>query len=374
LSAQYLELRDKLLMSDYEQHLGKRLAFWANPSDKRLPIALLGRTLKEILAIPLDELMRFPSIGEKKFTALIALLVRVLNTSAEDLPQIDQHTSVVLDQINVAIPQPDGLQIDWSKISEIEWNRWQKAVIDQGLADESIGRLCQSLEDIPRVLWNKPFSTYCVVSLDELRSMKTHGEKRVHAILRLFHDVFEIASSLKNAPHLRVRLTLRWTDDAQNWLKNALSLHYFPSKDDVFQHLILPMLVQLRNDSVESVVQLAEARLGLNGPITSVRQLAKEMNIARARVYQILGDISEIMTVRWPDGGPLVQKLRDKCIREIIDSEFAHEHEQFIAAAELFYPTNKTGSDVRTEQDRSLVPAGIHEPAENYSYFPVKPR
>ena len=66
LGAQYLELCETLRSPAYQRHREKRLGFWVKPSDKRLPIALLGRTIGEILKMSLGELLRFPSIGEKK--------------------------------------------------------------------------------------------------------------------------------------------------------------------------------------------------------------------------------------------------------------------------------------------------------------------
>jgi len=335
LGSQYLELRETLRSPEYQRHLEKRLGFWVKPSDKRLPIALLGRSIGEILKMSLDELLRFPSIGEKKFSALISLLVRVANTSVSNLPSLGGFVAHVSDVKSAEIDN----ELHSKLVSEFEWSNWQRVVREQGLEHEKIGRLCNSLNEIPRVLWNRTLETYCHVSLEELRAMKTHGERRVHAILHLFHDIYEIASKFHDVPRLKIRMSLRWIDEIQLWVSEVLEQPFFPSRDELLRRFVQPCLTQLRIDATDGVIQLAEARLGLKGPITSVRQVAKEMNLARARVYQLLGQINEIMTVRWPEGSSLVYRLRDKCIYEMIDQPATDAHEIFMAAAELFYPS-----------------------------------
>lgn len=359
LGAQFMELCETLGSPSYRKHLEKRLAFWVNPSDKRLPIALLGRKVGEILDMSLESILNLPSIGEKKFNALISLLIRVANTPEEDLPPLDPREQVSSGEKTRNEPTED-LSVSW--VSEFDWNHWQRVVLEQGLEHEKIGRLCRSLEEMPRVLWNKPLSTYCRVSLGELRSMKTHGERRVYAILNLFRDIFEVASKFKDVPRLRVRMSLRWTDDMQQWMQEKIEVGPFPLKKEVFERFIGPCLSQLQVDSTESVVQLAESRLGFHGPITSVRQSAREMNIARARVYQLLSLISDIMYVRWPEGNLLVQQLRDKCIREMINSSDPSQFEQFMAAAELFYPSTKSGLEKSYEEFELSIPIPtVHE-------------
>ena len=63
-----------------------------------------------------------------------------------------------------------------------------------------------------------------------------------------------------------------------------------------------PLLEQIRTDATQQIATLAENRLGIGGPITSVRQAARTMGLTRARVYQLLNEINDIMTVRWPTG------------------------------------------------------------------------
>ncbi len=64
--SRFESLRKILLSQQYADHLKKPLAYWALPADRRLPLALLGRTLEDLLQTPFSELSNTPGIGQKK--------------------------------------------------------------------------------------------------------------------------------------------------------------------------------------------------------------------------------------------------------------------------------------------------------------------
>ena len=78
LVSRFEGLRRTLLAGQYAASLEKPLAFWALPSDRRLPLALLGRALNELLNTPFRELAATPGIGQKKLHCLVMLLARVV--------------------------------------------------------------------------------------------------------------------------------------------------------------------------------------------------------------------------------------------------------------------------------------------------------
>ena len=45
-----------------------------------------------------------------------------------------------------------------------------------------------------------------------------------------------------------------------------------PSPQEIFDHFVSPLLEQIRTDATQQIATLAENRLGICGPITSVRQ------------------------------------------------------------------------------------------------------
>ena len=78
-------LREILKTEEYSRHLKKPLAYWALPTDRRLPLVLLGRTLGNLLEMSFTELTATPGIGQKKIRSFVGLLSRAANTDATDL-------------------------------------------------------------------------------------------------------------------------------------------------------------------------------------------------------------------------------------------------------------------------------------------------
>ncbi|MCA9164468.1 MAG: hypothetical protein KDA62_15870, partial [Planctomycetales bacterium] len=79
LASNFTHIRDILLDEQFQSRWDKPLAYWTLPNDRRLPIALLGRPLGEILKTPFEQLAATPGIGEKKIKTLLILLQRAQN-------------------------------------------------------------------------------------------------------------------------------------------------------------------------------------------------------------------------------------------------------------------------------------------------------
>src|SRR4029079_13306754 len=79
-------LRKQLLEDKYSDRLEKPLAYWALPNDRRLPLAFLGRTIRDLLAPPFEELSATPGIGQKKISSLVKLLSRATKDHPPAVP------------------------------------------------------------------------------------------------------------------------------------------------------------------------------------------------------------------------------------------------------------------------------------------------
>ena len=75
-----------------------------------------------------------------------------------------------------------------------------------------------------------------------------------------------------------------------------------------------------------------------------MRRAARAAGLTRARVYQLLNEINDIMNVRWPLGRHQVYELRAKFLAEAARAATAPDLEQFLAAVELFYPGSRRGA------------------------------
>ncbi len=166
-------LRRILLSEQYADHLDKPLAYWALPSDRRLPLAFLGRTLKDLLETPFAELAATPGIGQKKVRSFVKLLSRVANTDPAALP-IDLAT--LGGDGRSVLPRAASNGFDPSTVSEVVWSQWRAVILEHGLGQEALGRFAPTLKNMTRVIWNTPLESYARMTLAEIRALKTHGE------------------------------------------------------------------------------------------------------------------------------------------------------------------------------------------------------
>ncbi len=345
----------KILLSDgYADHLDKPLAYWALPTDRRLPLAFLSRSLRDLLDVPFAELTRTPGIGRKKIHSFVRLLARAANTDRAELPNdiavavAKRHNGQSKEHSGGGNGNGNGF--DAGSVSEILWSQWRSSVVRHGLEGEMIGQFAPSLAEVTRVIWNMPLSEYTNVTLREIRAMKTHGEKRVRAILDVFHSVHTLVAQMGVQEHLVVRIVPRNIDRVERWIGHVLQMPGLPTEKEVFENFTEPLLQQVRTDATEQIADLAENRLGLGGPITSVRQAARTKGLTRARVYQLLNEINDIISVRWPDGRHQVYELREKIQTESAQMANPPEWKQFFSAIELFYPGTRRGAAGPLEQ------------------------
>jgi hypothetical protein len=216
--------------------------------------------------------------------------------------------------------------------------------VRHGLSSENLGRFSPSLQNMTRAIWNTPLGAYTSSTLAEIRAMRTHGEKRVSAIIEVFHAVGTLVGGMGTQEHLVVRIVPRRIDGVERWVGQALQRAGVPSAQEIFENYIGPLLEQVRTDAPRQVAALAENRLGVGGPMTSVRQAARLMGLTRARVYQLLNEINDIMMVRWPMGRHQSHELREKFRAEAGEADGQGDLGQFYAAVELFYPGSRRGA------------------------------
>jgi len=356
--SRFESLRKILLSEQYVDHVKKPLAYWALPTDRRLPLAFLGRTLEDLLRAPFAELSNTPGIGQKKICSFVKLLARAANTDPAELPL----ENVTLPAESAEAGAEAAEDFDPATVSEVVWGQWRASVSKHGLGEEKLGRFAPTLRHMTRVIWNTPMGAYTHFSLGEIRAMKTHGEKRVRAILEVFHSVHAMIACMGTQEHLVVRIVPRLIDRAEQWIGHALQTPGMPTTEQLFENLIQLLLEQIRNDATQQIASLAENRLGLTGPITSVRQAARAMGLTRARVYQLLNEINDIMAVRWPHGRHQMYELREKLLAETKDVETPPDLQQFMAAVELFYPGSRRGASGPLEN--ILEDDEEHEPSD----------
>lgn len=331
LMSSYQSLRTTLLGEKYADRLGRQLAFWALPSDRRLPTAFLSRTLGELLGHEFRDLAATAGIGRKKLETFVKLLVRATKEDATNstLEELNETQGVSSDGLDT-----NG-KFDPLLVSEMLWGKWQETARRQGIGQEKLGRLTPSLQSLPSVVWNTPLGFYLDYSLADIRNLKTHGEKRVSVVLEVFHNIHQLLANVDPNGGLAVRLAPRTIASAEDWMAEVRSRPYPPGHEELETSLIEPILQQLEIDGGETVAKLARGRLGVGTSAESVRNQSKGLGVTRARVYQMLEECHNIMSIRWPDGRRQLDEFG-----EWLDDTYASAEAANLLASfrELLYP------------------------------------
>jgi hypothetical protein len=357
--SQFQALRKILLSPAYRACLERPLAYWVLPTDRRLPLAFLSRSLADLLHNPYEDLAKTPGVGRKKMAAFVKLLARAAETDPRDMSEINPATlpfhATGADSHHPSADHPKKENssgsasshngFDPMSVSESLWSRWRASVVQHGLSGEKLGRFTPSLQNVTKVIWNVPLANFAQYTLAEMRSMKTFGEKRIHAILEVFHGIHEILAGLGSQPHLTVKIVPRSIDRVEAWVGRTLQTPGVPGEEEISENFIRPLLEQIEIDASPQILTLAQSRLGICGPPSSVRQSARCMGLTRARVYQLLNEINDIMSVRWPLGRHQIYELRQKFERESAAMEMPPDLAGFHAAVELIFPGNRRGAD-----------------------------
>jgi len=341
----FQSLKKTLLNDKFADRLEKPLAYWALPNDRRLPLAFLGRTIKDLLATPFEELSATPGIGQKKISSLVKLLSRATKDHPPAVPFGLSELNEASKKSALDKPRRQGTAFDPSIVSEALWAQWQQTVVDFGLGREKLGRLAPTLQALPTVIWHTPLEHYVNHTVAEIRQLKTHGEKRVRVVLEVFYLVHDILSGAASQPHLSLRIVPKFIGPIEQWIEEVLARPGIPSAQEIQEHLAVPLLDQIGVDAGPTIHELSEGRLGIKGAPQSVRQQAKQMGVTRARVYQLLEECSRVMEVRWPEGAQLMAQLEAKFHAEATGGE---DLKLFHATRELFYPGKQKLSDEDT--------------------------
>jgi hypothetical protein len=336
LATNYDTVRKTLLGEAYRSRLSRPLAFWALPSDRRLPTVFLGRTLGDLLSHPFDQLAATAGIGRKKLETFIKLLVRatkedVAGTTIEELPGAEETPADGRDASG---------QFDPQCVSEMVWMKWRDTVRRHGVGGEKLGRLTPSLQSLPSVVWNTPLSSYLDQTLAEIRHLKTHGEKRVTVVLEVFHKLHEALGNIDPQGDLAVRLAPRTVVAAEEYMAEARGKPRPPGHEEIETRLVEPLIEQLGIDAGPTVAKLVRGRLGIGRDAESVRNQSKALGVTRARVYQMLEECHNVMSIRWPDGRRQLDEFA-----QWLDHHYASAEAANLLASlrELLYPLKFDG-------------------------------
>jgi hypothetical protein len=352
LLSSFEEIRGTLADAKFEQRRQKPLAYWVLPTDRRLPLAFLGLSLDDILNKSYEDLAATAGIGQKKISTLVKLLHRAAQEKQPDSPYgLD---TLAHKEIQAWSDAAEPEEFDADTVSEAHWTLWRETVRRHDMGRVKFGRIAPTLEALPTVIWNTPLEEYLDCTLEQLRSKKTHGEKRVRVVLEVFFIVHRMLGGSQPQSHLRFCLQPKFIEPIDAWLSQALAQTDEPSTQEIRDHLVLPLLAQVEIDAGADVRELAEGRLGVGHGRESVRSQSRRLGVTRARVYQLLEEASKVMEVRWPEGRARLNELLLRFWPEVVEDEGVEGHLLY-AARDLFYPTKVDYVDEFAEREAAFA-------------------
>ncbi|TWT96849.1 hypothetical protein Pla108_26240 [Botrimarina colliarenosi] len=307
LEGTYERLRRALVAGPQDGRIDQPLSYWVLPSDRRLPIVFLDRTLRDLLAQPLEDLMQTPGVGQKKILGFFDLLRRAIKSESADRP-FGMAAEPAIDEPS----HRRGVGVEPASVSEAVWREWCETILRAGFGDHALGRVAPSLRKLPTVIWETPLSDYAGRSLADIRLLKTHGEKRVNAILEVFGAIYEAVSTAALNEDLQLDVTARFVPELTRWLVAHAARPDKLTLADIQERVAKPLVRQIEIDLGEPVTGLASERLGFDGATPTVKTQAEQLGVTRARVYQLLEDCGRVLAVRWPEGRWLLAPLADR--------------------------------------------------------------
>ena len=328
--------RETLLSEEFADRLDKPLGYWALPTDRQLPLVLMHRPLRELLATPFAELYSTAGIGPKKIRTLVVLLGRACQPQPPGAiapPPAPLESSVTPSSFDAA-----------EIVSEALWEQWRATAREHALEGEPLGRFASSLRELPRVLWNTPLGAYTEITLTDLRGLRTHGVKRVAAVLEVFRGLHAMLVYVPPQPRLVARVVPRFAAQIESWLARRIPRPTAVSTEEIRSEIIAPLLEQIRLDVGELGAEVALVRL--DSEETNVQQTAHRLRTTRSRVYETAAETAAALAVRWPEGRTLLKNFNQQLVGGSTDGEVV---DLVDSLSRLFLPV------ARTEPDETLT-------------------
>lgn len=348
LVGRFSQLCKTLEAPDFADCRSRPLSFWALANDRRLPFALLDRTIDDLIRMSYADLAATPGVGAKKITTLLTLLERAASDPASPPKNTlaDQQESPK--RVNRR-RQSSGANSDNGfhpgDVSESLWTRWKASIEAHGLQHERLGRLAPSLGALPSVLWDVPLSYYLGMSAAEVQQLKSHGPKRVRAVFETVHRVCRLLAESADVGGLSARPRPAFIDAPEACLLAVIETQQSPTAEQVIEQVSRPLAEQIRLDLGDPLGELAEDRLCVRGPSTPVKAYAKRLSVTRARVYQLLEDCAAVMAIRWPEG-----RSHFAAVRVVLEDPTLRgpARDLLLAAGGLAFPERKSRPSIRT--------------------------
>jgi hypothetical protein len=345
--AAFEALRRSLVEQLQPESLEKPLAFWARSGDRTLPLALMNRTINELLKTPFEDLSATRGVGAKKIGGLLQLLGRAVEPTAAPPALQPTEVSVALNNApltaNSTLTEAASISILPAPNADFEeslWTSWRETVERLGLANETLGRFAPSLLDLPRTLWGVRLGNYLPLRLTEVRALRAHGEKRMKAVLEIFAAIHRSLANVEPSAHLSVCVWPRRVLNLDHWSRGTAQTSGFPSFEEVQHQFVEPLVEQLRVDAGAELADWTMAQLELRSGPSAIEDRDADPIAASQPSGFYRRKLAAIINVRWPEGESHIRAVQARLTDFQATTPAAR---LFQTAAGMFFPGITTG-------------------------------
>ena len=318
-AARYENARKAFLESKEHWLATEPLERWSLPSDRHLPSGLIVLSLRDVLEKPYHKLLETKGVGESKLEKLIVLIERALKEFVyqDELAEGDRsghappaaETTIGRSDFDL-FPAVENLSL--SELTPTVWQHVCQCIKRHSLENYPLGRFAETLDELPRGLWNCPLSDFVEHSIGELKQLKGYGDQRIASVLKVLVTTARVVAKCPSDTHLAIKVFPARIERISSWINRVLRDDLLPDYSSLCQHFVIPLLRQLEHDLGSQPAEMVERRLGVENEPETLDQIGESFDLTRERIRQLTLRAPEVMEVRWPEGKHLLDDFFEK--------------------------------------------------------------
>lgn len=318
-ASRYENARKAFLESKEHWLATQPLERWILPSDRHLPSSLIVLSLRDIFEKPYHALLETKGVGESKLDKLIVLIERALKEFVyqNEHPETN-HNGIAPPAVNADLKRSsfDLLSaLENFSLNELTPTVWQhvcQCIKRHSLEHYPLGRFAETLDELPRGLWNCPLSDFVEYSISELKQVKGYGDQRISCVLEILVTTARLVTQCPSNTHLAIKVFPARIERISSWINRVLRDDQLPDYSSLCQHFVIPLLHQLEHDLGSQPAEMIERRLGVEREPETLDQIGESFALTRERIRQLTLRAPEVMEVRWPEGKHLLDDFFEK--------------------------------------------------------------
>ncbi len=268
---------------------------------------------------PYHTLLETKGVGESKLEKLIVLIERALKefVCQDEVAEGDSSgttpSAVTNDLGGSSLGRfPAAETISLSELTTTAWQHICQSIKRHSLDHYPLGRFSETLDELPRGLWNCPLSDFVDHSIGELKQLKGYGDQRIASVLKVLVTTANLVAQCPSDTHLAIKVFPARIERLSSWINRVLRDDQLPDYSSLCQHFVIPLLHQLEFDLGSQPAEMIERRLGVESEPETLDQIGESFNLTRERIRQLTLRAPEVMEVRWPEGKHLLDDFFEK--------------------------------------------------------------